>query len=139
MTLIFQLMGCSSILGVLALVIPFWFKAAKAHNKLLKFQYENALDAWRRSGEPRGMLGYRAPIQSKNILRRFLTSNPAFTMLTWIFFTAGWIKSFPQAQEFLKDLRCNTLAWNIGVISFVLYPFLLLSLFGYLFAIGFLK
>ena len=51
MTLIVQLMGCGSILTSLALVIPFWFKAAIAHNDLVKFQYENAPEAWEKSGE----------------------------------------------------------------------------------------
>ena len=139
MTLIFQLIGCSSILVVLAFVIPFWFKAAKAHNELIKFQYENALDAWKESGEPRGLLGYRAPTQSRNIVKRFFVSNPAFTMLTWIFYTPSWVKDFPEAQAILRKLRLNVLAWNLGVISFVIYVILVLTLFAYLFSIGFLK
>jgi hypothetical protein len=139
MTLIFQLISCGSILLFLVFVIPFWFKAAKAHNELIKFQYENALDAWKKSGEPSGLLGYRAPTQSRNIIKRFFVSNPAFTMLTWVFFTPSWVKDFPDAQNILRKLRRNVLAWNIGVISFVIYFILVLTLFAYGFETGFLK
>ena len=139
MTLIFQLMGCGSILVFLAFVIPFWFKAAKAHNELIKFQYENALDAWKKSGEPSGLLGYRAPTQSRNIIKRFFVSNPAFTMLAWVFYTPSWVKDFPEAKDILKKIRRNVLAWNLGIISFVIFSILVLTLLAYLFDIGFLK
>jgi len=139
MTLLFQLMGCGSILAVLAFVIPFWFKAAKAHNDLIKFQYENAFDTWKRSGEPSGMLGYHAPTRSMNIVKRLFVSNPAFTMLTWIFYTPNWVKDFPEATDILKRLRHNVLAWNLGIISFLIFSILVLALLVYLFNTGFLK
>jgi len=139
MTVIFQLIGCVSILVALGFVIPFWFKAAKAHNELVKFQYENAFDAWEKSGGPSGMLGYRAPTQSRNILKRFFVSNPGFTMLSWLFFTPSWVKDFLDAQDILRKLRRNTLAWNVGVISFVIYVALVLIFLGYGFETGFLK
>lgn len=139
MTLIYQLMGCSSILMFLGCVIPFWFKAAKAHNELVKFQYENAYDAWKKSGEPSGMLGWRAPIKSRNIIKRFFLSNPAITELAWIFYTPQWVNEFPEAQTILRRLRHTVLAWNVGVISFVIYFILVLALFSYLFEIGFVK
>jgi hypothetical protein len=139
MTLFIQLMGCSSMLVFLAFVIPFWFRAAKAHNELVQFQYENARETWEKSGEPLGMLGWRAPTRSKNLIKRFFTSNPAITGLAWIFYTPRWVNEFPEAQNILRKLRRNVLAWNIGVISFVLYFILVLVFFAYLFHIGFLK
>ena len=139
MTLIFQLTGCGSALAVLGFIITFLFKAFKAHNDLIKFQYENARDAWRTSGEPSGMLGYRAPTQSQNFITRLFTSNPAFTGLAWTFYTPSWVKDFPEAQDLLRKLRRNTLAWNVGVILWVIYFIAILFLFGYLFEVGFLK
>src|SRR5512145_942240 len=137
MTLVSQLTSCGSILVFLAFVIPFWFKAAKAHNELIRFQYENALDAWKKSGEPSGMLGYRAPTRSRNIIKRFFISNPALTMLAWIFYTPSWVKDFPEAKDILKKLRHNVLAWNIGIISFVIFSISVLTFLAYLFNIGF--
>lgn len=139
MTLIFQLIGCSSMLVVLGLVIPFWFKAAKAHDELIKFQYENDYDAWKKSGEPSGLRGYRSLTRSRNILKGFFISNPAITMLTWIFFTPDWVKKFPEAQDILRKLRRNVLAWNLGIIAFAIYCFLVLALFAYGFGTGFLE
>ena len=116
---------CGGILGYFAFLIRFWFLSAKAYSNLVHFEYENNPDQWLKDGEPIGMFFWRPKTPYKTfILKRATFGNPGFKMLTFLFFTPKWVKEYPEAQAFLKELRKNALWWNMGILIPVLLFYL---------------
>jgi hypothetical protein len=120
---------CGVVLIYMIFMLRFLFLSFKAHNDLVRFEYENIRDEWERDGEPQGMLFWRAPTRPKKFVNAIFWSNPGLTALSWIFKTPKWVKDFPQAQKHLRSMRLNTVWWNIGIL-FPMVLFLILGLLG---------
>jgi hypothetical protein len=117
--LILSLLSIGALIAYFIFIARFWFRSMKAYSSLVKYEYENLHEQWVKHGEPEGMVYWSAPQRSKNLLNRLIRSNPGFTMLPLVFYTPKWIASHPQAQAYLKDMRRNTLWWNIGAIGMI--------------------
>jgi hypothetical protein len=124
--IILSTLSCVSLTVCLVFVARFWFRSMKAYSKLVEYEYENLPKQWVKDGEPDGMVYWQAPKRSKNLLNRFVRSNPAMTLLPLMFNTPKWIEDHPEAQEHIKDMRKNALWWNIGVIGFAILLVLIL-------------
>jgi len=129
METVLQLSLCGGILGYLVFLARFWFLSAKAYSKIVCFEYENNPNQWLKDGEPIGMFFWKPKTPYKTfILTRATLGNPGIRMLLLLFFTPKWIKEYPEAQAFLRDLRRNALWWNIGVLFLILLPYFLIIL-----------
>lgn len=122
-------LSCGTVLIYMIFILRFLFLSFKAHNDLVQFEYQNLKDEWEKDGEPRGMLFWRAPEPPKKLINRIFWSNPGITAFLWDFKTPKWVKDFPQAQNYLRSMRLNTLWWNIGILLPIVL-FVILGLLG---------
>jgi hypothetical protein len=117
---------CGGALVYLIFMLRFLFLSFRSHNDLIRYEYEHVREQWEKDGEPRGMLFWRAPHPPKSFLRRYFLSNPGLTSMLWTFVTPKWVEGFPEAKKHLRNMRLNTLWWNIGI----LLPILIVLLIG---------
>ena len=107
---------CGGAIVYLIFMLRFLFLSFKSHNDLIRFEYEHVRNQWEKDGEPRGMLFWRAPQFPKSFLRKYFLSNPGLTSMLWTFVTPKWVEDFPEAKKYLRNMRLNTLWWNIGIL-----------------------
>lgn len=118
---ILSTISCGVIIAYFVFIARFWFRSTKAYSELVKYEYENFRDQWLKDGEPIGIVFWKPKTPYKNfILKRATLGNPGIRMLILLFHTPKWIKEDPEAQLYLRNLRRNTLWWNISVLGLVM-------------------
>lgn len=116
METLWQLLICGGIIGYFIFLVRFFFLAMKAHSNLVRYEYENIPDQWEKDSEPQGMIFWKAPTKPKKLVNSLFFSNPGITALLWAFKTPKWVNDHPEAREYLRKMRLNTLWWNLGIL-----------------------
>ena len=116
MEILSQLLICGGIIGYFLFLARFFFLTMKAHSNLVRYEYENIPDQWKKDGEPQVMIFWKAPTKPKKLVNSLFLSNPGITALLWVFTTPKWVNEHPEAQGYLRNMRLNSLWWNLGVL-----------------------
>ena len=124
----FSAILCGSLLIYMVFTLRFIFLSFKAHHDLVRFEYENLHEQLEKDGEPDGMLFWRAPARSNNLINRLLWSNPGLNLFVRLFITPKWVNEYPQAQKYLKTMRMNALWWNVGIGALMILFFVVINI-----------
>jgi hypothetical protein len=87
-------------------------------DRLIRYEYQFHRDVWERDGRPVGYL-FR-PLEASWFRSGLAFHRCAFR---WLFYTPQWTRDDLAAKTLLSRLRWCVLAWNVGIIIFLLLLF----------------
>jgi hypothetical protein len=98
------------------LLVPLLIWAFNTFDNLIKLQYEKFHQQWIKDGQPSGL--FRRPDGRLPSFHGGIATQKS--MLILLFNKPEWIASSAQASKLLKKYRILVLAWNIGIILWLL-------------------
>jgi hypothetical protein len=98
------------------LLIPLLIWAFNTFDSLIKLEHEKFHQQWIKDGQPPGM--FWRPEGSRPSFQGGIATQKS--MLLLLFNKPEWIESSSQARNLLKKYRILVLAWNIGIILWLI-------------------